>query len=68
MPINNRSADGPRMRAFDPGEVYMLLRSQYRKVHLYCMPNIYVPWIVPMTIRDNGTPIIAHCEEPCDSV
>lgn len=61
-------AYGPRMREFDPGEVYMLLRSQYRRVSLYCMPDIYVPWIVPMTIRDKETPIIAYCEEPFDSV
>ena len=55
------------VREFDAGEVYMMLRSQYRDVALYCMPDIYVPWIVPMTIREKGTPIIAYCQDPYEA-
>jgi spore maturation protein CgeB len=55
------------VREFDAGEVYMMLRSQYRNVSLYCLPNVYVPWIVPMTIRDKGTPIIAYCQDPYEA-
>jgi spore maturation protein CgeB len=50
------------VREFDAGELFWLLRQHYDEVHLYYMPDVYVPWLRPMTIADKGTPIIATCE------
>lgn len=54
----------PHVREFSPGELYWILRQYYREVSLYHMPNVYVPWLEPMTILTKGTPIIAECREP----
>lgn len=54
----------PHVREFDPGELYWILRQYYAIVRLFYMPNEYVPWLAPMTIVTQGTPIIAECTEP----
>ncbi|MBL7196266.1 MAG: glycosyltransferase [Desulfobacterales bacterium] len=56
----------PHVREFSPGELYWILRQYYREVSLYHMPNVYVPWIEPMTILTKGTPIIAECRGPLE--
>ncbi len=52
------------VREYTPGEIYWLLKQFYREVYLYYLPDIYVPWLQPMTIADEGTPIIAECFTP----
>ncbi|MDX1413075.1 MAG: glycosyltransferase [Candidatus Promineifilaceae bacterium] len=54
----------PHVRDFAPGEIYWVLKLFYRLVYLYHMPDVYVPWLEPMTIAANGTPIIAECFNP----
>lgn len=54
----------PHVREFDAGEFYWVLRLVYEDVRLYHMPDVYVPWLEPMTIGEKGTPIIAHCRGP----
>jgi 2-polyprenyl-3-methyl-5-hydroxy-6-metoxy-1,4-benzoquinol methylase len=54
----------PHVREFVPGELYWILRQYYRDVYLYHMPDVYVPWLEPMTIVTHGTPIIAECKDP----
>jgi spore maturation protein CgeB len=54
----------PHVREFDPGELYWILRQYYRQVALYHMPNVFVPWLEPMSIHTRGTPIIAECRQP----
>lgn len=51
----------PHVREFSAGELYWLLRHHYASVNLYHMPDVFVPWLEPMTIADQGTPIIAEC-------
>lgn len=57
----------PHVREFSPGELYWILRQYYRDVSLYFMPNVYVPWLEPMTTLTCGTPIIAECTGPINS-
>jgi 2-polyprenyl-3-methyl-5-hydroxy-6-metoxy-1,4-benzoquinol methylase len=52
------------VREFTPGEFYWILKQYYKSVSLYYMPNVYVPWLEPMSILTNGTPIIAECTGP----
>jgi spore maturation protein CgeB len=54
----------PHVREFTPGEIYWILKFYYKDVFLYYMPDVYVPWLAPMTITTQGTPIIAECIEP----
>ena len=54
----------PHVRDFDPGELYWILKLYYREVYLYHLPDVYVPWMEPMTIATSGTPIIAECFKP----
>jgi 2-polyprenyl-3-methyl-5-hydroxy-6-metoxy-1,4-benzoquinol methylase len=54
----------PHVREFTPGEFYWILKQYYKSVSLYYMPNVYVPWLEPMSILTNGTPIIAECTGP----
>jgi 2-polyprenyl-3-methyl-5-hydroxy-6-metoxy-1,4-benzoquinol methylase len=54
----------PHVREFDPGELYWVLRQYYGVVRLFHMPNAFVPWLAPMTIATQGTPIIAECSDP----
>lgn len=54
----------PHVREYSPGEIYWLLKQFYEDVYLYYMPNVYIPWLQPMTIATMGTPIIAHCINP----
>lgn len=54
----------PHVREFTPGEIYWLLKQYYRQVYLYFMPDVYVPWLQPMTLATHGTPIIAECVGP----
>jgi spore maturation protein CgeB len=56
----------PHVREFDPGEFYWILRQYYRHAVLYYMPDVYVPWLEPMSIHTRGTPIVAECWEPLD--
>ncbi len=37
----------PHVREFDPGELYWVLRQYYSVVHLFHMPNAFVPWLAP---------------------
>ena len=55
---------GPHVREFAAGELYWVLRQHYEAVNLYYMPNAFVPWLAPMTIEGQGTPIIAECHRP----
>ena len=55
------------VREFSPGEIYWILKQYYEEVVLYYMPNVYVPWLEPMTILTQGTPIIAECTGPIAS-
>jgi len=54
----------PHVREFSPGEIYWILKQYYSEIFLYCMPDVYVPWLVPMDIATPGTPIIAECHGP----
>lgn len=54
----------PHVREFAPGEIYWIFKQYYRDVFLYHMPDVYVPWLEPMTILTKGTPIIAECKNP----
>lgn len=55
------------VREFAPGEIYWIFKQYYKTVVLYYMPDVYVPWLEPMTILTQGTPIIAECSGPIDS-
>jgi spore maturation protein CgeB len=57
----------PHVREFSPGELYWILKQYFRRVSLYYMPDVHVPWIEPMTVATRGTPIIAECSGPIDS-
>lgn len=52
------------VREFDPGEFYWVLKQYYKEVYLYHMPDVFVPWLEPMTTASKGTPIIAECLKP----
>ncbi len=54
----------PHVREFDGGEFYWLLKQHYSEVSLYFMPDVYVPWLEPMTIATRGTPLVAVCAGP----
>lgn len=54
----------PHVREFSPGELYWLLKQHYNQVYLYHMPDVHVPWLEPLTLATQGTPIIAECLEP----
>lgn len=54
----------PHVREFTPGELYWLLRQHYKQVFLYHMPDVFVPWLEPLTLSTQGTPIIAECLNP----
>ena len=54
----------PHVRELTAGEFYWMLKQYYREVFLYHMPDVYVPWLEPMTITTKGTPLIAECIEP----
>jgi len=56
----------PHVREFTPGEFYWILKQYYKNVSLYYMPDVYVPWLEPMNISTNGTPIIAECTDPIE--
>ncbi len=49
---------------FSPGEFYSLLCKYYNVVNLFCMPDIFVPRLQPVTIETLATPIIAECKIP----
>jgi len=53
------------VREWTAGEFYWVLRTFYREVKLYAMPNLYVPEIVPVDVKTALTPLIADCREPC---
>ncbi len=55
------------VREWTAGEFFWVLRAFYGSVRLYCMPDVYTPRIVPMSITDQGTPLIAVCELPYQS-
>lgn len=49
------------VRDWTAGEFYWVLKTFYRDVKLYAMPNIHVPYSVPIEITSKMTPIIAVC-------
>lgn len=52
------------VREWSAGEFYWVLRVFYGSVRLFGMPDPSRPGCRPMTIADDGTPIIALCEDP----
>ena len=54
------------VREWSAGEFYWVLRSFYRKVKIFGMPNPNVPIMIPLKITDRLTPLIAHCEGPLE--
>ncbi len=54
----------PHVREFTPGELFWMLKLYYRSVRLFHLPDPHVPWLAPMTLANQGTPIIAECRDP----
>lgn len=52
------------VREFSAGELYWMLRLYYRRVHLFHLPDPFVPWLAPLDIATPGTPVIAECSDP----
>lgn len=52
------------VREWTAGEFYWVLRSFYKSVYLYSMPDQYVPRIVPVEIVTRKTPLIGVCDNP----
>lgn len=52
------------VREWSAGEFYWVLRVFYDSVRLFGMPDPNLPGCRPMTVADDGTPIIALCEHP----
>jgi len=52
------------VREWTAGELYWVLKTYYRSVKLYSMPDPLVPQVVPIRITDSLTPVIALCEQP----
>lgn len=50
------------VREWTTGEFYWVLKTFYKNVKLYAMPNVYVPFCVPININSSMTPIIGVCE------
>lgn len=50
------------VREWTAGEFYWVLKVFYNDVKLYSMPNIYLPYCVPINITSRMTPLIAVCE------
>lgn len=48
-------------REWNAGEFYWVLRTFYKKVELYAMPDVYVPKTVPIGFLSTMTPLIAVC-------
>ena len=51
------------VREWTAGEFYWVLKLFYKDVKLYAMPDVYVPYCVPINITSQMTPLIAVCEE-----
>ncbi|HUW55890.1 MAG TPA: methyltransferase domain-containing protein [Planctomycetota bacterium] len=52
------------VREWTAGEFYWVLRTFYRTVKLYAMPNPFVPELVGVRITTKLTPLVADCCEP----
>lgn len=52
------------VREWTAGEFYWVLRSFYKTVNLYSMPNIYLSEICSISINSELTPVIADCSDP----
>jgi 2-polyprenyl-3-methyl-5-hydroxy-6-metoxy-1,4-benzoquinol methylase len=51
------------VREWTAGEFYWVLKTFYRDVKLYAMPNVYVPYSVPIDITSKMTPVIGVCKK-----
>ena len=51
-------------REWTAGEFYWILKSFYKSVQLYSMPNEYLPELTAITVDDKDTPLVALCECP----
>ena len=52
------------VREWTAGEFYWIMKTFYKSVKLYAMPNVFIPKIMPIQITDSMTPLIAVCEHP----
>jgi hypothetical protein len=52
------------VREWSAGEFYWILKSFYKNVSLYAMPDVYVPEICPVDVKSKLTPLIAECSDP----
>ena len=52
------------VREWTAGEFYWVLRTFYRSVTLYSMPDEFAPIIIPVKIDTGLTPLIALCADP----
>ncbi len=44
-----------------PDDIYAALSEHFEKVQFFYMPDIYVPWLEPMTKFVQGVPLIIEC-------
>jgi 2-polyprenyl-3-methyl-5-hydroxy-6-metoxy-1,4-benzoquinol methylase len=51
------------VREWTAGEFYWILKTFYKDVKLYSMPNVYVPYCVPVDITSKMTPVIGVCKK-----
>jgi 2-polyprenyl-3-methyl-5-hydroxy-6-metoxy-1,4-benzoquinol methylase len=51
------------VREWTAGEFYWVLKTFYKHVSLYAMPDVYTPEIVPINILSTMTPLIAVCKK-----
>lgn len=52
------------VREWTAGEFYWVLRTFYRDVALYAMPDVYVPEYQEINVQSTMTPLIAVCSDP----
>jgi hypothetical protein len=54
------------VREWTAGEFYWVLKVFYKDVELYAMPNVNMPYCVPINITSRMTPLVAVCKTPYD--
>ena len=63
--FNSSISDKPgyyqHVREWNSGEFYWLLRTLYREVDLYAMPDVYKIGLEPIGMLSTMTPLVAHC-------
>ena len=62
--IASPPAYNQHVREWTAGEFYWIMKTFYKSVKLYAMPNVYIPKVIPIQINDSMTPLIAVCEHP----